>query len=67
MERPDGTRDETASAALAELGDSDNNHLLCLGTADPAVSVTFPAGHLVDPDRDLNPDTQVAVTTVARP
>lgn len=67
VERPDGTRDETAPAALAELGDSDNNHLLCLGTADPAVSVAFPAGHLVDPNRDLNPDTQVAVTTIARP
>ena len=67
VERPDGTRDETVPAALAELGDGDNNHLLCLGTADPAVSVAFPAGHLVDPNRDLNPDTQVAVTTVARP
>ena len=67
VERPDGTRDETAPAALAELGDSDNNHLLCLGTADPAVSVAFPASHLVDPNRDLNPDTQVAVTTIAQP
>ena len=67
VKRPDGTRDETAPAALAELGDNDNNHLLCLGTADPAVSVAFPAGHLVDPNRDLNPDTQVAVTTVPRP
>ncbi len=67
VERPDGTRDEIAPAALAELGDSDNNHLLCLGTAAPAVSVAFPAGHLVDPNRDLNPDTQVAVTTVLRP
>ena len=67
VKRPDGTRDETAPVALAELGDNDNNHLLCLGTADPAVSVAFPAGHLVDPNRDLNPDTQVAVTPVARP
>ncbi len=67
VKRPDGMRDETAPAALAELGDNDNNHLLCLGTADPAVSVAFPAGHLVDPNRDLNPDTQVAVTTIARP
>ena len=67
VEHPDGTRDETVPAALAELGDGDNNHLLCLGTADPAVSVAFPAGHLVDPNRDLNPDTQVALTTVPRP
>ena len=67
VERPDGTRDETAPAALAELGDNDNNHLLCLDTADPAVSVAVPAGHLVDPNRDLNPETQVAVTAVPRP
>ena len=64
VERPDGSRDEIAPAALAELGDRDNNHLLCLA---PAVSVAFPAGHPVDPNRDLNPDTQVAVPTVPRP
>ena len=67
VERPDGSRDEIAPAELAELGDSDNNHLLCLGTADPAVSVAFPAGHLVDPNRDLNPDTEVAVATASGP
>ena len=67
VERPDGSRDEIAPAELAELGDSDNNHLLCLGTADPAVSVAFPAGHLVDPNRDLNPDTEVAVGAASRP
>lgn len=62
VERPDGSREEIAPAALAELGDNDNNHLLCLSTADRAVSVAFPAGHLVDPNRDLNPDTQINVT-----
>ena len=62
VKRPDGSRDEIAPAALAELGDNDNNHLLCLGTLDPAVSVAFPAGHLVDPNQDLNPDTRVAVS-----
>ncbi len=67
VERPDGSRDEIAPAALAELGENDNNHLLCLGTAGTAVSVAFPAGHLVDPNRHLNPDTQVAVTTVTGP
>ena len=67
VERPDGSRDEIAPADLAELGDSDNNHLLCLGTADTAVSVAFPAGHLVDPNRDLNPDTAVAVATPSPP
>jgi hypothetical protein len=48
--------------ALADLNDGDNNHLLCLDTADPAVSVFFPAGHLSDPREDLNPATSIAVT-----
>ena len=61
VERPDGSSDEIAPAALADLGDGDNNHHLCLDTSAPAVSVSFPAGHLVDPNQDLNPDTRVAV------
>ena len=48
--------------ALGDLGDGDNNHLLCLDTADPAVSVAFPAGLLKDPNGDLNPATTIAVT-----
>jgi hypothetical protein len=63
---PDGSRDEIAPAALADLGDRDNNHRLCLGTTDPAVSVAFPAGYLVDPNQDRNPDTRVAVTSAPR-
>lgn len=61
VERTDGSTDEIVPAALADLGDNDNNHLLCLDTSAPAVSVSFPGGHLVDPNRDLNPDTRVAV------
>ena len=61
VKRPDGSTDEIVPAALADLGDNDNNHLLCLDTSAPAVSVSFPGGHLVDPNQDLNPDTQVAV------
>ena len=61
VQRADGSRDEIVPAALADLGDRDNNHLLCLDTSAPAVSVSFPAGHLVDPNQDLNPETQVAV------
>ena len=58
---PDGSREEIAPAALADLGDNDNNHLLCLDTTTPATAVAFPAGHLVDPNMDLNPDSQIAV------
>lgn len=58
----DGSREDVVPAELADLGDNDNNHLLCLDTADPATAVSFPAGHLVDPNGDLNPDTQVDVT-----
>ena len=59
--REDGSMGEVAPAALADLGDGDNNHLLCLDTEDTALSVRFPAGHLVDPNQDLNPETQVSV------
>ena len=51
---------------IGELGDNDNNHLLCLDPVAPAVWVAFPAGHLVDPNQDLNPDTRVAVTSAPR-
>ena len=65
VERPDGSRDEIAPAALADLQDQDNNHLLCLDTSAPAVSVSFPGGHLVDPNQDLNPDTRVGVSSAS--
>jgi len=63
VEHPDGSREEIAPATLAELGDGDNNHFLCLNTTAPAISIAFPAGHLVDPNQDLNPDTRVGVTS----
>ena len=63
--RPDGSKDEVAPASLADLGDSDNNHLLCLDTTAPATAVAFPAGHFVDPNGDLNPDSQIAVVGAA--
>lgn len=59
--REDGSRYEVVPAAVADLEDRDNNHLLCLDVSDRAVSVSFPAGYLVDPNKDLNPDTQVAI------
>jgi hypothetical protein len=57
----DGTEREITPAALADLGDGDNNHLLCLDTADTPISVAFPAGIFTDPNDDLNPATSVAV------
>jgi len=57
----DGTQRDVVPVALADLGDGDNNHLLCLATADAPVSVSFPAGVLVDPNGDPNPATSVPV------
>jgi len=57
----DGTERDITPVALADLGDGDNNHLLCLDTGDTPVSVSFPAGVLTDPNDDLNPATSVAV------
>ncbi len=57
----DGTERDIAPAALADLGDGDNNHLLCLNTTDTPVAVSFPAGIFTDPNDDLNPATTIAV------
>ncbi|MEM8631786.1 MAG: hypothetical protein AAGF74_11150 [Pseudomonadota bacterium] len=62
VEGPDSTRRDITPAALANLGDGDNNHMLCLETTDRPVSVAFPAGFLADPNKDLNPATRVEVT-----
>jgi len=64
VKRPDGSSDEINPVALAELEDTDNNHFLCLDTTDPAVAISFPAGHLVDPNKDMNPDTRITVSRV---
>ncbi len=64
VKRGNGSSDEINPVALAELGDGDNNHFLCLDTSDPAVAISFPAGHLVDPNKDLNPDTHIEVNPV---
>ncbi|MEL6362941.1 MAG: hypothetical protein AAFR21_17865 [Pseudomonadota bacterium] len=61
-----GTPTEVTPFALADLNDGDNNHLLCLDTTDPAVAVSFPAGHLTDPREDLNPATSMTVTATRR-
>ena len=59
MEQEQGTSYITHPIAIAELGDNDNHHFLCLDTDDKASAVSFPSGHFIDPNRDLNPDTRV--------
>lgn len=62
LRQPDGTLTEVVPFALADLGDNDNNHLLCLDVRGEPVSVAFPAGHLLDPNEDTpNPDTSITV------
>jgi hypothetical protein len=59
--RADGVVTSGAPFALADLGDGDNNHLLCLDTTDTVSAVSFPAGHLTDPRKDLNPATSYSL------
>lgn len=47
---------------LADLGDGDNNHKLCLDTEYQVLAVSFPAGHLTDPRDDLNPATSIIIS-----
>lgn len=56
-----GAKSEITPFALADLNDGDNNHMLCLDTTDTAISVFFPAGHLIDPRGDLNPHTSISI------
>lgn len=61
VQSADGTTTDVTPFALGDLGDNDNNHELCLDTADVPISVSFPAGYLTDPNNDLNPATNVEV------
>ncbi len=61
VEAKEGSRRNIAPAALADLGDRDNNHMLCLDTEDRPVSVSFPSGVLTDPNGDLNPATSKTI------
>ena len=62
VESADGSTREVNPVALGDLHDGDNNHELCLDTAQRPLSVSFPAGILTDPNDDLNPPTSVEVT-----
>ena len=48
--------------AIANLGDGDNNHELCLDRAGQPLRVDFPAGLVTDPREDLNPHSTIEVT-----
>jgi hypothetical protein len=56
-----GTSREVTPFEVADLNDGDNNHRLCLKEDGVPESVFFPAGFLVDPRGDLNPDTRSEV------
>ena len=58
----DGNTTEVTPFALADLGDGDNNHELCLDVAGTPQSIYFPAGYLTDPREDLNPETTIAIS-----
>lgn len=62
VQRSDGAPETVTAMALADTGDGDNNHKLCLETTDPVVSVSFPAGYVTDPRDDLNPATSVLLS-----
>lgn len=59
--KAEGNTSEITPFALADLQDGDNNHLLCLDTADAVSSVFFPGGHVTDPREDLNTDTTISL------
>ena len=58
----DSSTTEVTPFALADLGDGDNNHELCLDVTGAPQSIYFPAGHLTDPREDLNPETTITIT-----
>lgn len=66
LRRPDGSVAEVTPMAVGDLGDSDNNHELCLDVEGEPLSVSFPAGYLTDPNEDLNPDTEISVSPVRK-
>ena len=64
VETVEGSTREVNPVELADLGDPDNNHLLCLDRDERVLSVSFPAGVFVDPNHDLNLATSIQVTHI---
>ena len=61
VQQADGSKIEVTPFAIADMGDGDNNHELCLDVTGTPLSVYFPAGYLTDPRGDLNPTTTIKV------
>lgn len=61
VRQKDGSIIKAIPFALADLGDGDNNHELCLDVDGTPLSVDFPAGHLTDPREDLNPESSIRI------
>ncbi len=61
LEMADGSTQTASPFAIGNTGDNDNNHELCMNTKGRPVSVFFPAGHLVDPNHDVNADSLVEI------
>lgn len=55
-----------APTALADLGDMDNNHLLCLDAGGTPTRVAAAAGQFADPGGDLNAPTAADLATDGR-
>ncbi|WP_375586067.1 hypothetical protein [Cyclobacterium xiamenense] len=64
VQQKDGRKIEVTPFAIADLGDGDNNHELCLNVTGDPIAVSFPAGHLTDPREDLNPETTINITNL---
>lgn len=62
VEGSGGATEAVTPFAIGDLNDNDNNHELCLDVDGPPISIFFPAGALTDPNEDLNPDTEIAVS-----
>lgn len=58
----DGLAETVTPFAIGDLGDGGTYHQLCLDVDGTPTKVSFPTGYVTDPNEDLNPDTEVAVT-----
>ena len=61
-----GLSEVVTPASIADLNDGDNNHYLCLDTDMKPINISFPEGYLVDPNQDLNPNTNIYVQDLER-